>query len=70
MNVVGAHIARRREANVSFEIATQLKYVGYWVIDGPHGFKIATRHKPNWFNKLCVKFMFGWTWEKVGSNGF
>lgn len=35
--------------------------VGYYWIDNVTKFSIY--QAPSWFNKLCMRYFLGWTWE-------
>lgn len=42
--------------------------VGYWVFSGSKKgseTKFSMTGKPNWFNRLMMKWAFGWIWEDV-----
>ena len=49
----------------TMEFFKQPTYIGYWeLVPSPNAFRIATTKKPNWFHRMMIKLMFGWTWHE------
>jgi hypothetical protein len=46
-----------------FQFIETPKYVGYWIIGGSMGMKVAQTRKPRWLTRALCSLLLQWEWR-------